>query len=287
MTRKGRAITLSLEEDDKERLRLLATDLGMTWGSQPNISKLIEAIARGEISLTAGQSWSSDRLNALDQARRLLIDEGYVDLAMAIAQLLLERKELPEPLRLEIQQFVQKPAFPWRVELERYIQQQQPFRLSYQDAADRIWQFTIRHAQIAKHEDRQYLDCWCDETEGNQDLPELHHNWCLRLDRIPEAAIAPIEGDWRPDFDHVLVELHLFSGLALAYRTKTDADTTNRWLPETPQVRQVIRRVTNTFWFFREILPYGENCVIVSPDAVRDRFYQKLEALMTRYRCTN
>lgn len=49
MTRKGRSITLSLEESDKAQLEAIALELGMKWGDDPNISRLIKAIARRQL----------------------------------------------------------------------------------------------------------------------------------------------------------------------------------------------------------------------------------------------
>ncbi|HEY9628214.1 MAG TPA: WYL domain-containing protein [Coleofasciculaceae cyanobacterium] len=72
-------------------------------------------------------------------------------------------------------------------------------------------------------------------------------------------------------------------GLAFAYRSKTAADEVNEWLVDPPQVRRVQRRVTHTFWFFREVRRYGPECVIVSPDAVRDRFRQELISMIEQY----
>ena len=133
------------------------------------------------------------------------------------------------------------------------------------------------------YERRHYLECWCEETEGNQDLPELQHNWTLRLDRIPEAAIIPIRGTWRSQLDTLDVELHLLKGLAFAYEAKP-IDVSNEWLRDRhPPVRRVIRRISNTFWFFRDILRYGEDCLIVSPNAVQERFQQKLQTLYHAY----
>ncbi|MEG5062639.1 hypothetical protein QUB33_03340 [Microcoleus sp. B3-A4] len=48
-------------------------------------------------------------------------------------------------------------------------------------------------------------------------------------------------------------------------------------------VRQVVRNVSNPFWLMREVSRYWEDCVIVSPDSVRDRFQQKLIALCRQY----
>lgn len=283
MTRKGRSITLSLEESDKAQLEALALELGMKWGDDPNISRLIKAIARRQLTLFPNNDWSRDRINTLNKARNLLVDAGDTGDALAIAHLLLERSELTLPLRQEIEQFVAKPAAPWRMEIERFIRQQQPFQLAYQDAAERVWNFTISFATVTQYEDRQYLDCWCRETEDNQDLLALAHNWCLRLDRIPDAAVSPVKGRWQKGLDSIAVEMHLLRGLAFAYRTKTDADEVNEWHPHLPQVRRVVRRVTNTFWFFREVRRYGKDCVIISPEAVRDRFKQELLAMVESY----
>ncbi|MBD3886700.1 WYL domain-containing protein [Phormidium tenue FACHB-886] len=283
MTRKGRSITLSLEESDKTQLEAIALELGMKWGDDPNISRLIKAIARRQLSVFPNNDWSRDRINTLNKARNLLIDAGQIEDALVLAHLLSERSETTIPLRQEIEQFIARPAAPWRIEVERYIRQQQPFRLAYQDAAERVWHFTIAYAEIAKHEDRQYLDCWSQETEGNQDLPALAHNWCLRFDRIPEAAVSPVKGRWQLELDSIPVEMHLLHGLAFAYRTKTGADDVNEWHPHLPQVRRVVRRVTSTFWFFREVRRYGKDCIIVSPEEVRDRFKQELLVMVEHY----
>jgi len=283
VSRKGQSITLSISDEDKTQLEAIARKLGVMRGDRPNISGLVEAIARQQFQVAPNNNWSEIQIAASVKAIPALTDAGKVEEAQVVASLLLERSELSIPVREELQRFIKTPPVAWRQEIDRYILRQQPFQISYHDAADRLWSFTIRYAQITLHEQRHYLDCWCDETEGNQDLAELQHNWCLRLDRIPEAAIAPIEGKWRKNLDRIPVEMHLFRGLGFAYRTKTGQDTINEWLPDVPQVRRVIRQVSNTFWFFREVLRYGEDCEIVSPDNVRDRFKQKLRNLCQLY----
>jgi predicted DNA-binding transcriptional regulator YafY len=283
VSRKGQSITLSISDQDKAALEALALELGMMWGERPNISKLVEAIARRGLLIGYNHDWSESRIKALVQAISALTDTGQSENAQTVARLLNERSELSIPLRREIERFLETPPIPWRLDLERYIGQQQPFQLSYRDAAERAWTFTIRHAQIAIHERRQYLDCWCEETEGNQDIPELMHNWCLRLDRIPEAAIVPIEGTWRSSLDTVEIEMHLFGGLAFAYQAKTE-DTFNEWIPHRPQVRRILKRVSQTFWLTREILAYGPDCVILSPPSLRQRIQEKLAEAQSRYR---
>lgn len=283
MSRKGRSITLSVNDNQKTQLERIALEFDITWGDNPNISQLVKAIADGKLRIAANHDWTIDRINALNRAKAALVDAGEIEPALTIAHLLLERSELSIPLRTELEQFIAKPVQPWRLEVERYIRRQQPFQLSYQDAAERVWQFTIRYAEIATHESRQYLDCWCEETEGNQDLPELNHNWCLRLDRITDAAVVSITGQWHKGLATIPVDMHLCGGLAFAYQCKTTMDEVNEWSTELPQVRRVVRRVSSTFWFLREVRRYGKDCEIMSPDSVRDRFRAEVEDMLKPY----
>jgi hypothetical protein len=287
MTKRRPSITLTLSAQEKQALEALAEEFDIHWGDKPNVSELIKRIAQGKLRVVANDDWSRDRINTLNQARLLLMDRGKTPEALAIAHLLLERSELNTPLRNELIAYVAKPAPAWRLEIEKHIYRLQPFRLSYQDAADRIWDYTIYYAEIKRHGDREYLDCWCEETVGNQDLPELQHNWCLRFDRIPEeTAITEVRGHWR-HLDFIEAEFHLLDGLAFAYQTKTDADQVNEWHPELEKVRRVIRKVTNTFWFLREIRRYGADCILVSPPELRDRFIDEQIQHLKRYELQN
>ncbi|HEY9830494.1 MAG TPA: WYL domain-containing protein [Stenomitos sp.] len=283
MSRKGQSITLSISERDKAELEAIALELGMMWGERPNISKLVEAIARRQVLVFPNNDWSETRIRALERSIYALTDIGQIEQARIVAELLLERSELSLPIRAEIERFLENLPPAWRIELDRYIRRQQPFQLTYQDAAERLWNFTVRHAKVTPHEKRQYLDCWCEETEGNQDLEDLRHNWCLRLDRIQDAAVTPVEGHWLTHLDQIEVEMHLLRGLAFAYKAKPE-DCANDWLPEQPRVRRVVRKVSNTFWFLREIAPYWEDCVIISPESVRSLVLKKLIAQCQQYK---
>lgn len=283
MGRRGQSVTLSISDRDKAQLEQIAGEQGMLWGDRPNISRLVEAIARRELLIGRNNDWSNDRLLALHQAMRSLIDTGQMNEARMIAHLLLERSELAIPLRNEIETLLAAPIIPWRSEIDQSIRRQTPFQLTYRDATDRPWTFTIRHAKVTFREKRQYLECWCEETEGNQDLPALQHNRTLRLDRIPDAAITSVRGQWHTKLDEIEVELHLLRGLAFAYEAKTE-DIANTWLTDSsPPVRRVVRKISSSFWFFREVLRYAEDCVIVSPEDVRERFRQKVRSLYEHY----
>ncbi len=281
MTRKGSAITLSLQDRDKEALKQIAADLGITWGDKPNISKLIEAIARHKFIVTPNHDWPAARIQTLINAQKLFIDTGDRQSAAMITELLLSRSELTLQQRSELQHFLDHPLPPWRITLDQHIRSQMPFRLAYYDAADRPFSFSIHHAQINPIEKRQYLQCWCEETEGSYDIPELKHNRTLRLDRIPESAITPLKAKWRSNLDTIDVEFHLFKNLAFAYNARSNDIVSE--LVGTPPMRRIIRQVSSTFWFFRELLPYGEDCELIAPESLRQVFRKKVQALAATY----
>lgn len=289
MTRKNQSITLSIRDTDKEALNSIALQFGKTWGDKPNISKLVEAIARNELRIIVNHDWEPQRIETLEIARKMLLDQGYIAEAKEIAKILLERSELTLPFRAEIEKFTNKPLPTWRKQIEGFIKREQPFRLTYQDAAERVWNFTVLHGQLRLIEKHQYLVCTCDETEGNQDIPELKHNWTLRLDRIQEAVINPVNYPWQPNLDVITVEFKLLRGLAFAY-AKGDPKLDDIFVSEIqgdPHERTIMRNVYSTFWFFREIASYWDECVIIAPESVRDRFKGKIRLLIEQYNLTN
>ncbi|MEM7552991.1 MAG: WYL domain-containing protein [Cyanobacteria bacterium P01_A01_bin.84] len=282
MSRKGKSITLSVSEWDKAELENIALEFGCTWGERPNISKLVEAIARRQLIIAPNNDWTDERIKALEIARTALIDLGKIDEAKEIAHLLQSRSELSIPFREEIEIFLNNSLPAWRQQIDNLIHRQQPFRISYQDVAERLWSYTVLHARIVAIEKRQYLMCCAEESEGNQDVGGLQHNWTLRLDRIQEAAVVSVDKTWKDDLERIPVEFHLLGRLAFAYQRKHE-DVFVSELEGEPPIKRVIRNISGTFWFFREISRYGKDCAIISPDSVRDRMKSQLHNLCNLY----
>ena len=68
----------------------------------------------------------------------LLVDAGRVEEAKLLAEWLYDRTELTIPQRQQLSQFLARDVPTWRLQIERYIRREQPFQLSYQDAADAV-----------------------------------------------------------------------------------------------------------------------------------------------------
>jgi predicted DNA-binding transcriptional regulator YafY len=277
MPRKKETLTLSVPSGTKEKLEAIAARLNILWGNKPSPSGLVTAIAQQDFEVNQPFKLSAPQVKALMQSVRVLTDSGRIDDAKSVLTLLIDRGELEVPLRQSLMQQISQPMEGWRIQVDQLIQQQQPFHLIYGTPQGDTYEYTVRYAEVLFIEKRYYLQIWCEETDDSTDLPELRHNRCLRLDRI--RAILPTSGVWRDRFDTIEVCLHFSGSLAQAYELKEE-DLRQEWSGE---VRQVVRKVVNPFWLYREVRRYGASCKIVSPDVVRDRFKQELEKMLKQY----
>jgi predicted DNA-binding transcriptional regulator YafY len=284
MSRKKETITLSIPPGTKEQLEAIARRLNILWGKEPSVSGLIVAIAQQQFEVGERFILNSTEVAALLQAIRLLNDSGYVGEAQTISSLLLERGNLEPLMRQSVLQQVSQPSEAWRISIDQHIKNQQPFHLLYGNAQGEDLAFTVRYAEISFEEKGFYLNIWCDETEDlkEPEFPELQNNRCLRLERI--KTIVKENGQWRHEgLDSLEVYLHFQRGMVKAYERKPGSinkDISNKVIGD---VRQVVRQVPNPFWLIREVRPYGKDCIIVSPDSVRDRFKQELRDLCHAY----
>jgi predicted DNA-binding transcriptional regulator YafY len=284
MTRKKEALTLSVPPGTKEQLEAIARRLNIFWGKEPSVSGLIVAIAQQQLEVGQPFTLNSTQVAALQQAAKVLVDSGYIGEAQAISNLLLERGNLPIPMHQALLQQVSQPTDAWRILVDQHRNNQQPFRLLYCNAQGEELVYTVRYCEISFEEKRFYLQIWCDETEDikDTDFPDLIHNRCLRLDRI--QSIVLMDGQWRDKgLDFLKVYLHFRKGMVKAYEPRT-ADISDEVVTVGQEkVRQIVRRVSNPFWVEREVLRYGGDCVVVSPDSLRDRVKQKLRLQCQQY----
>ncbi|NJL86792.1 MAG: WYL domain-containing protein [Leptolyngbyaceae cyanobacterium SM1_1_3] len=278
MPRKKETLTLSIPPGVREQLDQLAARFGYRWGKSPSPSALVTAIAQGDLTLSAPLALTGSQIAALQQAVKDLVDAGHVDEAKNVITLLIDQAELSGPLRQDLMRQVSQSIEGWRLQLDQFIRDRQPFHLVYGKPNREPVEFTVCYAEIVPLEKRLYLQIWCEETADNRDVSALAHNRTLRLDRI--QGLVPISGGWQGQFDDILVELHFLRGLVYAYepRPKDVEDQT------VDGVRRVMRQIHNTFWFFREVRRYGADCIVIGPPEVRDRFAQEIAAMYQHYR---
>ena len=264
----------------KEQLEGLARRLNILWGKEPSVSGLIVAIAQQQLEVGKPFTLAPDQVKALQQAIKILHDSGQIAEAQTLIGLLLERGNLEPPQRQLLMQQANQFAEAWRIIVDQHRNNQQPFILLYRNNQDQDLEYTVRYSEIGFEEKRFYLNIWCEETEDikDTDFPELIHNRCLRLDRI--KAILPTSGKWRQEgLDYLKVYLHFSRGMIKAYEPRAKDISTE----VVGEVRQVVRLVSNPFWLVREVLRYGGDCVVVSPESVREQVKQKLRIQCQQY----
>ncbi|MBD2495950.1 transcriptional regulator [Nostoc sp. FACHB-280] len=282
MPRKKETITLSIPPGTKEKLEAIARNLNIYWGKDPSISGLIVAIAQQSVELGKPFTLDSNQANALQQAIKALSDAGRIGEAQTVIALLIERGNLDPAIRQSLLKQASKLLQAWQERINEYRQNQQPFHLLYENSQGLELLYTVRYAEPRFFDRRFYLMIWCEETEDVEnlipDLPELWHNRNLTFDRI--RSIVPASGDWREEgLDYIKVYLHFRGWMVKSYQLRED-DLEDEIIGD---VRQVVRRVVNEFWLIREVARYWDECVIISPEPMRDRLKQKLKTLCQHY----
>ncbi len=280
MSRKKDTITLSIPPGTKEQLEAIARDLQILWGKEPSISGLIVAIAQQQVSVGQQFTLTQAHVQSLEKAIKLLVDTGSLGDAQTLVELLLAKATLTTEHRQTLFQHVSQPDGGWRMEIDRYCEQKQAFRLLYKNPqSENLEEYSVRYAEIAFHEKRFYVDAWCEEVPETPKYPELMHNRCFRLDRI--QAILPISGEWRDlGLDSLLVQLHFYRGLVKAYEFRQGIDEREEI---GDGVRRVWRRTSNPFWLLKDIRGYGSDCEIIAPPSVRRQASEDARSTLANY----
>jgi hypothetical protein len=278
MARKTETITLSIQKGTKEKLEDIADRLELYWGDRPSISGLLNAIATKEVYVGKPFELNTSQVKALDQVVKALVDSGQMQSANIVVELLLERGKLEAPMRDKLLNQISHEQEGWRKAINYHLTEQKPFLLIYENSQKEQEFFNVCYGEIRFHEKRFYLDAWCEETNSNPDVPELTHNRCFRFERIKN--ILKSNSRWREEgLDFIEVTLHFYGNMRKAYETKLEDIETK--LEEDKLV--VIRKVSNLFWLVREVLPYGKQCEIVSPEVARNKFIEELKKISSLY----
>ncbi|WP_017306112.1 helix-turn-helix transcriptional regulator [Spirulina subsalsa] len=278
MPRKKETLTLSIPPGTKEQLEGVARRLNILWGNSPSISGLLVAIAQGQVETGKPFTLNPSQVHALQQVIKALVDSGQMAEAKTVVELLLAKGKLESPLRKALVRQISHDTEAWRRVVDLYIENQQPFHLMYTNSQGEDEEFNVQYGQIHFRERRFYLEAWCEEGNPSEQIPELQHNRCFRLDRI--VTLLEYNGTWRKEgLGYIKVQLHFKGEMVKAYEPKED-DLENEVIGD---IRQVVRKVTNPFWLVREVFHYGNNCEIVAPESVRNLFKDKLRTMCQQY----
>ena len=272
--------TIQLEAKYKEPLEQIALSAGYPWGTRGNVKEFFSAVAERKIPIGDQQVFllPEEEEAILDAVEHFCI-QGDWSGARSLARLL-NHKTLSPPLDARLEGFLKPLKSGIYPKIEQFIDCKQPFSLSYLDAAGQLFQFNIYYAELIWREKRYYLEVWHNPEIASDTLPELAHNRCLRLDRLPpDPQVVPLPGEWRGKLDTAEVQFDLFGNLAYAF-SQEEGDRLE-WIAE--KHLRVTRYITNDFWFLRAIARYGADVEVVSPPSLREKVRGQLQLALSRY----
>lgn len=81
--RKREVVTLSISSQEKTNLEAIALSLGCTWGTKPNVSKLMAKIADGSLNVVGAKPENSDKGARGRKAIQLII-KGLLELSIVL-----------------------------------------------------------------------------------------------------------------------------------------------------------------------------------------------------------
>ncbi len=217
------------------------------------------------------------------QATWTLRDTGQDAAAETLACILLERFNLSDTIREQLESLASRMSVPIVSTLRSYIQQKSPFVVDYRSATGKACQYTVRYAELGGFpgERYNYLKCWVDEANEYAEIEGLAHNYTLNLNRI--ISINSVgDNDWRSvALDKILVEFMLIGNWVGSYESSVD-DV----VPRPPIINgklYVSRYVSFWHFFKRDIIRYGADCKIVAPVRAVESMRAEIRKMLANY----
>jgi hypothetical protein len=259
-----------LEEHQIETLTALIQSLDsealpLYYGGNPSLSLFLQAIAEGRIALS--RPWSEGELKLLLAALRSWQSSESGDGVDLFN--ILEKAEVGSDREPALKKrLLRLPTTEVEASLDDLIRNRLPFRMiDYQDIMNKLWSFDCYWADWWDSGDGVLrLRCWCQQTENNEDILPLRHNWNFVPARSPNLSVLPLDGQWREEgLEQVESELLFFGGMAKAYKSHPDDLYTQLIDFQGETVLSVHRQVWSSFWLFKFLSRYIDSVAIAQP----------------------
>lgn len=290
MQRQQTTLTLSVPTETKERLSALAERFDLRWGDKPSPSKLVAAIADGSLRIGEPSRFGLEEIKALIHAIKALYAGGDASSAKVLTSLALSYQEQFGSLETEqIYKAMADGAFAWRDTIEQAINARQPFVILYRGNKDVSSHYVVKYAEIRQIFGNWYVDIRSDDAvSSSKDLPELRENRSLRLDKIDKIVSTILPIPWAEDgLQSIIVSMKFFDEDAAFYERHPDDIDVSECVDDAVKYRMVRRKVTNSWWFIRDILRHGDNAVILSPNELTKKAEDRFQRAVGRYRDRN
>jgi predicted DNA-binding transcriptional regulator YafY len=292
MQRKHNTLTLSVPSETKDQLAELARRFDLVWGEKPSPSKLVAAIASGEIPVGTPTRFDLEQTEALLAAIKALESAGATKWVKVLTGLTMRQGSFEGKDAGAIYEELERGAFPWREPLEQAITDCHPVVVTYRSGKkNTATRYVARFARLLTRDGHWYVDIFADEAaEKSSDLDALKRNRRLRLDKIETVVRAVHPVGWLHDGLPAVTARLKFIGPDAQYYIRHPDDVEVGELEEIPttqtQVRNVRRNVYTSWWFVRDVLRHGDSVVVEEPPELVKEVSKRLEFALGRYRTT-
>lgn len=277
----------SFESDEQyQRFLDLALRYQLLHQGNPSASGLAQAIADKILWIfdPSKENPKDSEIDVLVRALWLISDMGNVEICLKIIEIL-KRYEIPLPLLQEairIQLSIKKE---WIEKVQVFLNQQQPFTMSYRSSSGESKNYTVVFGKLEYIERHRYLVAKILTNKLNEFIPELSPNRTFRLDRLRDVEVAPNAAiTWEPGLATILVKFALLGDWARSYEAKPeDVEVSFGTWEDGNYCKIVSRRVSNWFFFQREVLRYGRRCVVMEPPDAKNLMLEEITKMAENY----
>lgn len=154
------------------------------------------------------------------------------------------------------------------------------FDIQYQKPSGDSRYFTAMYGEIRVIERRPYLVCVTTEADDREILPEIAFNRTLRLDRIVQVK-ANNQAPMATTLKFTDAVFRVTGGLISSYMKRPD--DFGHFLEQDGRSLVLSRKIFSSFWFTREVIPYGKDCTVISPSRLREAIVQEIKETLANY----
>ena len=275
-------MNIKIEREYEPLLRDITNSLGFS-----NITSWLKAIASGNLLVYPVSGLplipcSIPEQTVLIRAVTSLVEKGGVNDARMAATSIQKAFELSDGTHKELDRLCGCQQ-EWVQQVDEYLKQNQPFQLTYHQHI-----YTCLYADRwvgGTDEKRIYLRAWVEETDRSSGIDLLRHNRIFRLDEA-EVFVQPVpEKAWRYEgVDQIPITLRFDSRFKYTAKPFDEPELVEVVEADGRTWLQVTRHCWSVFWLLQDIRRYGDRCVVVAPDAVRQAVIDELQRSIDLYK---
>lgn len=282
MTKKGQSITLSLQPSQKDAIELIALNNNCLHGNRGNISKLVSAIADGQLSVYNPHQFDYKTIVNFYLLWKTSLRMGKTDIAETVYKIVKDANPTDIPELKELHSYYESDSNDNIQLIKQFIKDKQCFAIEYSSIGGVLETLHIDHAYFVELNDASYLACHANEPNPKQGLEMLKGNWLLLASALNNADVTAIAGQWSYSLLSIPCVFELSNQMAFNY--VGHPWDTNVFTDYNDKCKTTITRYVEFDWLFiNEMVSYGVDCKILEPSSMVKRLLANVSLVFNNY----